>query len=177
MGKVISIIRKVLNLIANIEKVFGIVAMAFIVLINMWGILSRYLFNRPLIFIHELTILAGVWIFFIGMGLVFKNHSEITINFFVRILPDKLRLIIEVLTNVSVIVFAITLSYLTWKYIPYTRMASNVMSFALELPDEIYFYPVGLVGISIIISFTEKLIKSIDNLRKGFSNNLKSTEG
>ena len=89
LGKVSTVIKKVIAFIAYIEKMFGIVAMAFILLINMWGILSRYLFNKPLIFIHELTILAGVWIFFIGMGLVFKTHSDITINFLVRLFPEK----------------------------------------------------------------------------------------
>ena len=173
MGKVTSFIRKIIAYIASVEKVFGIVAMAFILLINMWGILSRYLFNRPLIFIHELTILAGVWLFFIGMGLVFKTHSDISINFLVRLFPKKLRLIVEVFINTSVVVFAVILTWLAFNYIPYTRMASNVMSFALELPDEIYFYPIGLVGMSIFISFAEKFIVSIEELRIGFSENNK----
>ena len=73
--------------------------------------------------------------------------------------------------NILAIAFAVILSWLTWNYIPYTRMASNVMSFALELPDEIYFYPVGLVGISIFIAFVDKLLISIRNLRAGFSKN------
>ena len=71
---------KVQQGIGAVEKFFGIFAMAFIVLINIYGIGSRYIFNKPVLYIQELTILAAVSLFFIGMGLLFKVHSDISVR-------------------------------------------------------------------------------------------------
>ena len=171
MTSFVLVIKKVTGTIEKIEKLFGISALAFMLLINIWGIVSRFFFNKPLIFVYELTILIGVWIFFVGMGLVFKMQSEIAVNFVVKLLPKRIQLLNEVIINLLVLVFAISISWLTWSYIPYTRMSSSVMSFALELPDEIYFYPVGVVGVSIFISFFERLLLSLNEFKNNFHNN------
>ena len=44
--------------IGQVEKFFGIMAMAFIVIINVYGIALRYLLNHPVLYVQELTILV-----------------------------------------------------------------------------------------------------------------------
>ena len=140
------------NRIAIVEKIFGMSAMAFIIVINIYGIFSRAFLDQPVIYIHELTILGAVWLFFIGMGLVFKVHSDVTVDFMVRLMPRRLKLVNEILVDLLSMLFVILLAWATWNFIPYTRGSSHVLSFALELPDEIYYYPVGLGAISIFIT-------------------------
>lgn len=140
------------NWIAKLEKLFGMFAMAFIIIINIYGIFSRAFLNQPIIYVQELTILGAVWLFFIGMGLVFKVHSDVTVDFMVRLMPWRLRLINEIIVDLLSMLFVVLLAWATWKFIPYTRGSSHVLSFALELPDEIYYYPVGLGAISIFLT-------------------------
>ncbi|MBW1802142.1 MAG: TRAP transporter small permease subunit [Deltaproteobacteria bacterium] len=140
------------NRIAKVEKVFGMFAMAFIIVINIYGIFSRTFLDQPLIYIQELTILGAVWLFFIGMGLVFKVHSDVTVDFMVRMMPRRLKLVNEILVDLLSMLFVLLLAWATWKFIPYTRGASHILSFALELPDEIYYYPVGLGALSIFLT-------------------------
>lgn len=140
------------NRIAKVEKTFGMFAMAFIIVINIYGIFSRTFMDQPLIYIQELTILGAVWIFFIGMGLVFKVHSDVTVDFMVRMMPRRLKLVNEILVDLLSMFFVLLLAWTTWKFIPYTRGASHILSFALELPDEIYYYPVGLGALSIFLT-------------------------
>ena len=140
------------NRIAKLEKAFGMFAMAFIIVINIYGIFSRTFLDQPVIYIQELTILGAVWLFFIGMGLVFKIHSDVTVDFMVRLMPRRLKLVNEILVDLLSMLFVLLLTWATWKFIPYTRGTSHVLSFALELPDEIYYYPVGLGAISIFLT-------------------------
>ena len=147
-----------LNALAKVEKIFGIFAMAFIVVINVVGIGSRYLLDQPIIFIHELTILGAVWLFFIGMGLVFKVHSDITVEFVARHFGRRLKLIDALLVDILTLFFAIVLAWQTVLLLPYTRGESHVLSFALGLPDEIYFYPIGLSAVSIFITIAHNFM-------------------
>ena len=138
--------------IAKLEKVFGMFAMAFIIVINIYGIFSRTFLDQPLIYIQELTILGAVWLFFIGMGLVFKAHSDVTVDFAVRLMPRRFKLVNEIVVDLLSMFFVLLLAWSTWEFIPYTRGASHILSFALELPDEIYFYPIGIGAISIFLT-------------------------
>ena len=148
--------------IAKFERVFGMVAMGFIIVINIYGIFSRTFLDHPIIYIQELTILGAVWIFFIGMGLVFKAHSNVTVNFMVRLFPRRLKLVNEIVVDFLSMFFVLLLIWATWKFIPYTRGDSHILSFALGLPDEVYYYPIGLGAISIFLTlfhnFFEHLI-------------------
>jgi TRAP-type C4-dicarboxylate transport system permease small subunit len=144
--------------IARFEKGFGIFTMAFIIGINIYGITSRYFFDQPIIYIHELTILGAVWIFFIGMGLVFKVHSDITVDFLFKRFSKRMRMIDDLIVDILSLFFLVMLAWQTWKFIPYTRGESHVLSFALELPDEIYYYPVGIGAISIFLTVFHNLV-------------------
>ena len=140
------------KIITHIEKIFGIVVMAFIIIINIYGIASRYFLDMPIIYVQELTILGAVWIFFIGMGLVFKVHDAIVVDFLIKYLPHRFRLINELFVDLVIIFFVLITMWETWKFIPYTRTAAQVLSFALELPDEIFYYPIGVGAFSIFLT-------------------------
>jgi TRAP-type C4-dicarboxylate transport system permease small subunit len=154
-----------INAVAWVEKVIGTIAMAFIILINIYGITSRYLFDRPVLYVHELTILGAVWLFFIGMGLVFKVHSDITVEFLVRLFPHRLKLVNALIVEALAIFFTIVLAWQTVLLIPYTRGASHILSFALGLPDEIYFYPIGVGAISILLAVSHSFIRHLASFR------------
>jgi TRAP-type C4-dicarboxylate transport system permease small subunit len=158
-----------LNALAKVEKVFGIFAMAFIVVINVVGIGSRYLLDQPIIFIHELTILGAVWLFFIGMGLVFKVHSDITVEFVSRHFGRRLKLIDALLVDLLTLFFAMVLAWQTVLLLPYTRGESHVLSFALGLPDEIYFYPIGLSAVSIFVTIFHNFFGRLIDLPREWS--------
>lgn len=152
------------NGIAKAEKAFGIFAMAFIIVINIYGISSRYIFDQPVIYVQELTILGAVWIFFIGMGLIFKVRSDITVGFFVQLLPKRMQLLDGIVVAILCQIFLVVLAWQTWKFIPFTRGTSHVLSFALELPDEIYYYPVGLGAISIFLTVFQDFVRRLTRL-------------
>jgi TRAP-type C4-dicarboxylate transport system permease small subunit len=159
---------KVQRGIAKVEGVFGTVAMAFIILINIYGIFSRYFLDQPIIYVQELTILGAVWLFFVGMGLVFKAHADITVEFLVRLLSRRLRMVNELMVDVMILFFVVFLAWQTWKFIPFTRGTSHVLSFALELPDEIYFYPIGVGAISIFLTVFHDFVGRIAGIRYGW---------
>lgn len=146
------------------EKAFCISAMAFIIALNIYGIGRRYIFNSPVIYVQELTILGGVWLTFIGIGLFFKDHSDITIDFLVQHLPKRLQLVNELFVDLVLLFFVGVTAWQCWNFLPFTRTASHVLSFALGLPEEVFYYPMGLGAISIFLTFLHHFIRHLDQL-------------
>jgi TRAP-type C4-dicarboxylate transport system permease small subunit len=163
--RILETSKKIQNKIGWVEKAFCTFSMAFIVVINIVGISSRYLFNKPILYVQELTILGGVWMFFIGIGLVFKVHPDITVDFLVKHFPRRLRLISDLFVFLLILFFFTVLIWQTGRFIPllHGQGESHALSIALELPDEIYYFPIGLGAISILLtilpSFVEYLVK------------------
>lgn len=158
--------------IAKIEKVIGITAMAFIIVINIYGISSRYLFNRPVLYIQELTILGAVSLCFIGIGLVFKNHADIMVDFVVRLFPHKLRLITNLIVDLIVLLFVGILAWKAYCFINFLGLQSesHAFSFALEIPDQVFFYPIGIGALSIFLTALYDFLWRIARLRSTWGN-------
>lgn len=157
------LMNKVQNWIAKVEKGFGIFAMAFIVVINVYGISSRYIFNKPVLYIQELTILGAVWLFFVGMGLVFKVHSDITVEFIAKYLSRRLRLLNNLIVDILILIFVVILAFQTVKFVIFLggQGQSHALSFALELPDEIYFCPIGVGAFSIFLTIFHRFVQHL----------------
>jgi TRAP-type C4-dicarboxylate transport system permease small subunit len=147
--------------------------------VNLYGIACRYLFNRPILYVQELTILAAVWLFFIGMGLVFKMGANISVEFVVKALPKRLRVLNVLFVDLVVLFFVVILALNTYRFIPIIRGTSDspVLSFALGLPDEIYYYPVGLGAISIFLTVSFGFFEHLAEFRSSCKNGTDVGEG
>ena len=172
--KVYGKLEKVQKGLTHLEKYFSMFAMAFIIVINIYGVSSRYIFNQPVLYIQELTILIGVWLFFIGIGLFFKVKSDIMVEVLVKYFPRRLRLINDLFVDLLILLFVIILAWQTTKYIPILRgqSESHALSFALELPDEIFFYPIGLGAISIFLTMFHSLVGRLIEFRSKWKQGL-----
>lgn len=157
--------------IGQVEKFFGMAAMGFIVLINAYGIALRYLLNHPVLYVQELTILAAVSFFFIGMGLVYKAHTDISVEFLTRLLPPRLKILDGIFIDAVTVLFTVVLAWQSVKFIKFMhgQGESHAISFALELPDAIYFYPVAVGAVSIFLTVFHSLIKRLAYLPHAWS--------
>jgi TRAP-type C4-dicarboxylate transport system permease small subunit len=150
----------VLNTLTRIEKPFCTFSMAFIILINIYGISSRFLFNKPVLYVQELTILSGTWLFFIGVALVFKSHGDITVDVLIKYFPHRLKMISEIAVDLLFLAFIVSLIWQTGRFVPFLHGhgESHAISFALEIPDAIYFYPIGIGAMSILLTVVHDLM-------------------
>ena len=82
------------------------------------------------------------------MSLVLKSDSDIVVGFLVQRCSKHFQLINEIFVDVIIRFFSIVTAWETWKFLPYTRTEVPVMSFALGLPDKLFFYPIGIGAIS-----------------------------
>lgn len=80
------------------------------------NIFCRYFLNYSFISVPELTIYLYIFIVFIGSFLGIKGDIHIGINVVVNRLPNKIKRIVKISTNLTMLIFFIFLVYLGFKF-------------------------------------------------------------
>lgn len=152
--------------LAKVESTVSMAMMAFLILINGVGIFTRYFLNRPLLWVHELTILVGTWLFYIGTGLLYARGEDISLELIVNKMPERMRWVTELGINGIVLIFLIVLTIYSYKLIPFVSMSGSMLSFSLGVSDVYYYIPVGVGSILIFIPVLYKTLKELESHKK-----------
>ena len=153
--------QKGMNLLVKIESAIVMVGMAFLILINAIGIFARYFLNRPILWVHELTILSGTWFFYIGVGILFAKQGDITWEMIVKKMPEKAQRVVDLVINGIVLVFLALLAISTYRLIPFVAMQGSMLSFDLGISDVFYYVPVGIGAILMFIPVFYRTLEAI----------------
>jgi TRAP-type transport system small permease protein len=110
------------------------------------GVVSRQL-NRPVAWSDELAQHLLVWTGFIGWAIASRRRSHIRIDVFISLLPRAARLAMEVLIQLAIIVFA--LSLLRWGW-PLIGRNWDIEWVSLPLPSALLYLPVPFAAAVLI---------------------------
>jgi len=149
-----------MDFLVKVESAACMAMMAFLILMNGMGIFNRYVLNRPVLWVHELTILIGTWLFYVGMGLLYARKEDIALDLFVGKMSPKMRWFTQQVIQWLILVFLVILTFETYKLIPFVSMSGSMLSFSLGIKDVYYYIPVGIGAILIFIPvFYQTLIE------------------
>jgi TRAP-type C4-dicarboxylate transport system permease small subunit len=169
MSTFLATYKKSMDLLVKVESAASMAMMAFLILMNGVGIFSRYFLNRPILWVHELTILIGTWLFYVGMGLLYARKEDIVLDLVVNKMPPRRRRVTEQAIQWIILVFLVVLTVATYKLIPFVSMSGSMLSFSLGIKDVYYYIPVGVGAILIFLPVLYKTLKELDPHKgKGF---------
>ncbi|MGB1321167.1 MAG: TRAP transporter small permease [Vibrio gallaecicus] len=139
----------------NLEAALGGALLAGVVLLITVQVIMRYVFQNALSWSEELTLWTFIWFIWIGISYAFKERKHVKVTFFQDLLPIKAKAALEVVIDISVIVFLLIMTYQSYKLIslPYVLSQKSVV---LNLPIAILYAsaPVGsLLSVFRIIQF------------------------
>jgi len=86
------------------SKVFSAVLLGLLAVLMLIGVFARYLFNDPIVWLYELTLVLFSWMIFFGISVAMKNGENITLNLFKQ-LPPMGESIFAVMANISTLLF------------------------------------------------------------------------
>ena len=130
-------------------------SLAAIVLITMAAVWWRYALNAPIAWIEQVSNMLFIWIVFVGSAILYRQQLHIAVDYFVGMLPERLRnvmfWVIE-LFNLTfiVILFAFSLK-LTIDVLPNTTGA-------LDISPAWYYFSAPVSCAMMILFFIEKVI-------------------
>lgn len=124
-------------------------ALAVAVGVNAWNVTLRYGWSAGTIWHQEVALLAAFCIYFLAYGLIAKREAYIQIEFFVDLLPAWARRVVVLVNRLLVIgfhaamfVFCIAAIELVW----------NEVTWILELPEALFFVPLTVASVDIVIT-------------------------
>lgn len=139
----------------NFEAALGALLLAGIVILITIQVVMRYVFQNALSWSEELTLWTFIWFIWIGIAYAFKERKHVKVTFFQDLLPNKVKKVLEVIIDITIVIFLLVMTYQSYKLItlPYVISQKSVV---LNLPIAIMYAsaPVGsLLSVFRIIQF------------------------
>ena len=144
------------KIIDRILEILLIVILSILVLDVIWQVASRYLLASPSKFTDELAGFLLMWVSLFGAAWVTGKNQHMAINLLERKLKGQNRMIIRLIINLIIILFAVFVFLVGGTWFVYTRFHLGQISPALELPLGYVYLVLPLSGLFI-------LYYSIDN--------------
>jgi TRAP-type C4-dicarboxylate transport system permease small subunit len=162
MSTFLETYKKWMDRLAKVEAFASMLMMASLILMNGVGIFTRYFLNRPILWVHELTILIGTWLFYVGMGLLYARREDISLDLIVNKMPERMRWMTEQVIHWMILLFLVILTIATYNLIPFVSMSGSMLSFSLGIRDVYYYIPVGVGSILMFIPVLYKTLKELE---------------
>ncbi len=147
-------IDKILTLLSGLLMIF----LTALIGIN---VISRYIFNSPIKWQYEATLVCMPWVIFFGMAMAFKTDEHMRLTFVSNAIPEKARRIYLMVLDLIVLCFLAVGGYLSISVVqnawPTVYQTIPVSKGLFYLP-----FPIGCVcGIIMIINNCYKRIHNI----------------
>ncbi|WP_428908483.1 TRAP transporter small permease [Niallia sp. Krafla_26] len=141
--KIISIIS---DTIFKVEKVLANIILAIMVLSLFLGVVTRYIFNAPLVWTGEVTLYTLAWVTFIGGSMSIKTNQAVAVTLLTDYLRGMTKKAIVSIGLLICVLFTGLLSYYSIQWISNPTILLQ-KSDALQLPMIIPYLsvPVGIV--------------------------------
>lgn len=157
-GKLTSIhdhLERIVDWVDRAEVILTFSCMVAIVTMGAMEIFSRYVLDKSLFFVYELTILLANWMYFLGFSLVFKRNRDIEIEFFVKRLPLRVRKTFSIVTSGAIFYFLMILAYYTFKLLV---IQSRHSTEGLGIPNHYFSLPIFIGTLSILLICLNKFL-------------------
>lgn len=139
------------------EKLTILIIVIMVVVVFM-QVFFRYIMHNSLSWSEELAIFLFIWLSFIGGEIVLRNGDHIAVDTLLKVLKGVPKLVLSVLIDVIIIVFACIV--LTSGYV-LTTTTVNQPSAALQIPMSFVYVAIPISMVMIIINTSHSLITKL----------------
>ena len=122
---------------------------ASMVVILFAGVITRYLFNAPLFWGEELTILGLIWITFLGGVVLVRQDKNVVISIFTDMLPRPVMGKLNVVNSFLAILCLVVMIWQSWKLSGRLSLSTTP---ALRMSESWYAYAL-LVGFVLMLYY------------------------
>lgn len=152
---------KICTWIDRVLTFVTVAAMIFLTVLIGVNVIARYIFNSPIAWQYEATLVCMPWVIFLGMSMAFKNDEHMRLTFVANAIPESKRNIFMVILDLIVLVF---LAYGGFVSIAVVKNAMSTVYQTIPVSRGLFYmpFPIGCAcSILMIINNSYKRIKRI----------------
>ena len=135
--------------------------MSILVLDVLWQVVGRYILKSPSSFTDEMAGFILVWLGLLGAAYVSGKKEHLAIDILLQKSDKKQRRIINIMIDIFVILFAISVLIIGGLWLVYTRFELDVKSPALGIPMGYVYVVLPLSGFLIFYYAFDSLLTNI----------------
>lgn len=140
---------KLRKVIDNILGKFLVFIMSVLVIDVLWQVFSRYILNAPSDFTDELAGFLLIWVGLVGAAYATGTKQHLAIDILPSKLPPEKRRIVDIIINIFIFLFAVSVLIVGGTWLVYTRFYLGQLSAALEIPLGYVYLVLPLSGLLI----------------------------
>lgn len=106
-------LEKICVALDKIASAVTIALLVFLTILIAYSVISRFVFNTPVAWQYEATLVCLSWVVFIGMSITFRNDEHMRLTFVSNAMPEKFRNIWLCIMDLFVLVFLVVAAYLS----------------------------------------------------------------
>ncbi len=146
----------------NLEAALGGLLLAGVVGLITVQVVMRYVFQNSLSWSEELTLWCFIWFIWFGISYAFKERKHVRVTFFQDLLPEKIRKYLDIIIDVTIVIFLLMMTYESYKLmtLPYVMSQTSVV---LNLPIPLLYAsaPIGsLLSVFRIVQHYSKALQT-----------------
>ena len=101
----------------DFELYLGSVFLSVTTLIVIMNVFTRYFLNFTFLWAEEIAVGCFVWTIFLGTSAAYRRNSLIGVEVLVEFLPEKGKDIVELITNIALLVLLGIMAYFSYTYV------------------------------------------------------------
>ena len=149
------------RLIARVTEIPAAILVAVEILVLLAGVISRYVFNRPLTWSDELASILFLWLAMLGAVIALRRAEHMRLGFLVSLSAPRLRAWIDTLATMTVLIFLVAIMLPALDYVSFQQMITTP---ALEIPDA---YRVAAIAVGAALMLLIAGARLIERARVG----------
>jgi tripartite ATP-independent transporter DctM subunit len=126
-------------------EILSALLIALIVSLLLTGVISRYVFNYPVIWVDEVVSIAFLWVAMLGSVLAIDRNEHLRLSLFADMLPKPQQRFVNTFALMAVATF---LAFLIWPSIEYVQSEWMIKTPALDMPNG---FRVSAIGTGIVL--------------------------
>ncbi len=149
--------------IVGIEKI-NMLLLIFMIVITFTQVVLRYVFNSPLSWAAEITVISLMWFGYLGLTIVKQEDNHIAIDFLYNKLPPVIQSLLDIFKEICFIAFGICMVY--YGYFLYSKLGKSILP-ATGVSRAVMYATLIVSGVLMTFFASLQLIRDLKGFRKG----------
>ncbi len=130
----------------------GAALLVVIVALLLAGVVSRYAFSLPVVWIDEVASLCFLWLAMIGSVIAIDRNEHLRLTLFLKMMPERLQRFVGTFAPLVIAAFLVGLTYPAYEYAADERFITTA---ALNIPNSFRAsaLPFGMVAMLALVLF------------------------
>lgn len=145
--------KNTLNYLLNIDLLIAGLSLIVLVIITFLGVIMRYIFNAPFVWLEEVQLWCAVWLVFFGASAAFRSGSHVSIEFVVDRFQPPLKKLAEIFAYFVVVSGLVYLMVYGIRLIEHLHLIDRTTN-VLKVPYTIIYSAIPIGCALMIINYS-----------------------